>query len=73
MTESTGLVTLTPWRGTQKTGSAGVPLPNTDLKIVDLETGDKEMPVGEEGEIIFRGPQMCQGYYNMPEETEKAK
>lgn len=73
MTESTGLITLTPWKGTQKIGSAGVPLPNTDMKIVDLETGEKEVPVGEEGEIIFRGPQMCQGYYNMPEETAKAK
>ena len=72
LTESTGLVTVTPWRGKLKPGSAGVPLPNTDMKIVDLETGEREVPVGEEGEIIFRGPQMCRGYYNMPEETAKA-
>jgi len=72
LTESTGLVTLTPWRGKQKVGSAGVPLPNTDMKIVDLKTGKKEMPVGEEGEIVFRGPQRCQGYYNMPKETKQA-
>ena len=70
LTESTGLVTLTPWRGRLKQGSAGVPLPNTDMKIVDLETGKKEVGVGQEGEIIFRGPQMCRGYYNMPQETK---
>jgi long-chain acyl-CoA synthetase len=69
MTESTAAITLTPWRGTLKPGSVGVPLPNTDVRIVDLETGTKDMAVGEAGEIIFRGPQMCSGYYNMPEET----
>jgi long-chain acyl-CoA synthetase len=72
LTESTGLVTLTPWRGKLKVGSAGVPLPNTDMRIVDLETGEKELPVGEEGEVVFRGPQMCRGYYNMPRETDNA-
>ncbi|MCJ7773965.1 MAG: long-chain fatty acid--CoA ligase, partial [Desulfobacterales bacterium] len=69
MTESTTIITLTPWRGTLKTGSVGVPIPDTDLKIVDLDTGTKEMKVGEEGEVIFKGPQMCQGYYNKPDET----
>ncbi len=72
MTESTTLITVTPWRGTLKPGSVGVPLPNTDLRIVDIETGEKDMPLGEEGEIIFRGPQLCQGYYNNPEETESS-
>jgi long-chain acyl-CoA synthetase len=72
LSESTGLVTLTPWRGVLKQGSAGVPLPDTDMKVVDLETGTTELPVGQEGEIIFRGPQMCKGYYNMQEETAKA-
>ncbi len=69
MTESTTIITLTPWRGTLKAGSVGVPIPDTDLKIVDLDTGTKEMKVGEEGEVIFKGPQMCQGYYNKPDET----
>jgi long-chain acyl-CoA synthetase len=72
LTESTGLVTLTPWKGLLKQGSAGVPLPNTDMRIVDLETGTKELPVGQEGEIVFRGPQMCRGYYHRAEETEEA-
>jgi long-chain acyl-CoA synthetase len=69
MTESTTIITLTPWRGKLKTGSVGVPIPDTDLKIVDIETGTKEMNVGEEGEVIFKGPQMCLGYYNKPDET----
>jgi long-chain acyl-CoA synthetase len=50
----------------------GTPLPNTEIKIVDLDEGNKEMPVGEEGEIILRGPQMFAGYYNQPKETENA-
>ena len=72
MTESTALVTVTPWRGKLKPGSVGVPLPDTEVRIVDIETGTREMPLGEEGEIVFRGPQMCEGYYNMPRETEEA-
>jgi long-chain acyl-CoA synthetase len=72
MTESTSITHMTPWRGKLKPGSVGVPLPNTDVKIVDLEAGDKELPWGEEGEICFKGPQMCGGYYAMPEETEKS-
>jgi len=70
MTESTGITHMTPWRGVHKPGSVGVALPNTDMRIVDLETGEKELPIGEEGEIVFRGPQMCAGYFNMPEETD---
>jgi long-chain acyl-CoA synthetase len=69
MTESTTFISVTPWRGKLKAGSVGVALPNTDLKIVDIESGTREMPVGEEGEILFKGPQICQGYYNKPDET----
>ena len=69
MTESTAMVTITPWRGVLKPGSVGVPIPNTEIKLVDVETGEKEVALGEEGEVVFRGPQMCHGYYNMPEET----
>jgi len=72
MTESTSITNMTPWRGKLKPGSVGVPLPNTDVKIVDLETGKTELPVGQEGEICFRGPQMCGGYYGMPEETKQS-
>jgi len=61
-----------PWKGKLKLGSVGVPLPNTEIKIVDIEDGLKEMPLGEEGEIVCRGPQICDGYYNRPEETENS-
>ena len=53
-----------------KPGSIGVPLPDTDAKIVDLETGLKDMSVGEEGELAIKGPQVMKGYWNRPEETE---
>jgi long-chain acyl-CoA synthetase len=52
--------------------SLGVPLPDTDVKIVDAETGAHEMPVGEIGEIIIKGPQVMKGYWNLPTETANA-
>ncbi|MFZ5916632.1 MAG: long-chain-fatty-acid--CoA ligase [Chloroflexota bacterium] len=52
--------------------SIGVPLPDTDMKIVDIETGTREMPVGESGEIIIKGPQIMKGYWNLPTETANA-
>ncbi len=55
-----------------KVGSAGIPLPETDMRIVDLETGVRDMPVGEPGEIIFRGPQVTSGYFGMAEETAQS-
>jgi len=72
MTESTTFISITPWRGKLKPGSVGVPLPNIDVRIVDVDTGTRDVPAGEEGEIIFKGPNMCSGYYNMPDETEKS-
>lgn len=72
MTESTSITHMTPWRGKLKPGSVGVPLPNTDIRIVDLDTGTVDMPVGESGEILFKGPQQCKGYYDMPEETAQS-
>jgi long-chain acyl-CoA synthetase len=55
--------------GKQKVGSIGIPYPDVESKIVDVETGEQEMPVGEPGELILRGPQLMDGYYNKPEET----
>jgi long-chain acyl-CoA synthetase len=55
-----------------KPHSIGVPLPDTDMKIVDLETGTQELPPGDIGEIIIRGPQVMKGYWNLPTETENA-
>ncbi|MGZ6235983.1 MAG: AMP-binding protein, partial [Syntrophales bacterium] len=69
LTEITPMGTATPWGGKEKPETVGVPLPNTDLKIVDLETGGKDLKVGEIGEICFNGPQVMTGYYKKPEET----
>ncbi|MBN2283377.1 MAG: long-chain fatty acid--CoA ligase [Deltaproteobacteria bacterium] len=71
-TENTAFATTTPWKGRVKLGTVGVPLPNTDMKIVDVETGTKELPAGEHGEICIKGPQVMKGYYKKPEETERA-
>lgn len=69
LTEICPMGTATPWGREEKPGTVGVPLPGTDLKIVDVETGTRELPVGEAGEICFRGPQVMKGYYKRPEET----
>ena len=53
----------------RKFGSIGLPLPDTDCKILDIETGTKEMPLGENGEIAINGPQVFSGYWRKPEET----
>ena len=55
--------------GKQKVGSIGVPYPDVESKIVDLETGEQEMPPGEPGELILRGPQLMDGYFKRPDET----
>ena len=71
-TENTAFATCTPWKGKVKIGTVGVPLPNTDIKIVDLETGTTELEPGKEGEICVRGPQVMKGYYKNPQETAAA-
>jgi len=54
---------------TRKFGSIGMPISDTYAKIVDTETGSRELPQGEDGEIAISGPQVMKGYYNKPEET----
>jgi len=61
-----------PFAGEGREGSIGVPVPSTDSRVVDVETGLVEMPVGEPGELIVKGPQVMKGYLNMPEETVDA-
>lgn len=53
----------------RKFGSVGLPLPGTDVKIVDVETGTQELPQGEDGEIAICGPQVMKGYWNRPDEN----
>jgi long-chain acyl-CoA synthetase len=69
LTEISPMGTISPWKGDIKPGTVGVPIPNTDLKIVDVETGTIEMKLGESGEVCFKGPQVMKGYYRKPEET----
>jgi long-chain acyl-CoA synthetase len=61
-----------PLRGENRLGSIGLPLPDVDARIVSLEDGLSEMPVGEAGELVIRSPQVMVGYHNMPEETAQA-
>ena len=53
-------------------GSIGVPLPNTDARIFDADDGVVEMPIGEIGEVVLRGPQVMKGYWDRPLETSEA-
>lgn len=71
MTETSPVQTLNPARRL-KPGFVGVPVPGTDLRIVDAADGTTPMPIGEPGEIIVRGPQVMRGYRNRPEETAEA-
>jgi long-chain acyl-CoA synthetase len=72
LTETSPLSHANPWRGKTKVGSVGVPVQDTDCRIVDLETGEKDLSIGESGEILLKGPQLTQGYYKKPEETADA-
>ncbi len=69
LSEASPVTCANPIESTGKIGTIGVPVPNTDVKLVDIETGDKEVAMGEAGELCFRGPQVMKGYWNMPTET----
>jgi len=67
MTETSPVISVNPIDGTGKIGSIGMPVPSTEVRIVD-DAGNV-LPVGKEGEIQVKGPQVMLGYYNKPEET----
>ncbi|HJZ80929.1 MAG TPA: long-chain fatty acid--CoA ligase, partial [Pyrinomonadaceae bacterium] len=69
LSEASPVTHSTPSLGRRKPGSIGLPLSDTDIKIVDLETGEHEVPLGEEGELCIAGPQVMKGYWNRPDET----
>ncbi|MBM4134743.1 MAG: long-chain fatty acid--CoA ligase [Nitrospira sp.] len=60
---------ISPPPGLQRTGSIGLPLPDTQAMIVDMETGEKELPPGEVGELVVRGPQVMSGYWKCEDEN----
>jgi len=72
LSETTPVATCNPLLGERKPGSIGIPVPDTDLRLVDQETGTRDVGPGEAGEILIRGPQVMKGYWNRPEETANA-
>ncbi|OGN89205.1 MAG: AMP-dependent synthetase, partial [Chloroflexi bacterium RBG_13_48_10] len=69
MTESMMATVITPVGGTYKPGSTGLPVTDIEIRIVDTETGQMELPTGQVGEITMRCPQLMLGYYQHPTET----
>lgn len=69
LTEIAPIGTGAPIDRVFKQGSVGLPMVGTEIKIVDLDSGENEMPTGQAGEICFRGPQVMQGYYKKPQQT----
>lgn len=71
LTEASPATHANPVEGKRKVGSIGLPLPSTDVRIVDPDDRSKEVPAGEPGELAIKGPQVMLGYWNQPEETAK--
>jgi long-chain acyl-CoA synthetase len=72
LSEASPTTHCNPMFAERKPGSVGIGVPSTDYKIVDIETGTQEVPAGQLGEVIIKGPQVMKGYWNMPEETAHA-
>ena len=72
LSEAAPVTHANPVFGQGRPGSIGLPFPDTEARIVDIKTGTKEVPRGEPGELIVRGPQVMKGYWNMPGETANA-
>src|SRR5204863_711 len=69
LSEASPVTHNSPSLSVRKPGSVGIPLPDTDQKVVDLGEGTREVPNGEEGELCIAGPQVMKGYWNRPDET----
>ncbi|HEY3055879.1 MAG TPA: long-chain fatty acid--CoA ligase, partial [Thermoanaerobaculia bacterium] len=72
LSEASPVTHTTPSLSRRKPGSVGIPLPDTDIKVVDLERGTTEVAVGTDGELCIAGPQIMKGYWNRPDETDIA-
>lgn len=71
LTEASPVTHSNPLTGRFKNGTIGLPLPNTDMKIVDMQTGEKVLGPNEIGELCIKGPQVMLGYYKKDEENKK--
>jgi len=69
LSEATPVTHANPIYGENRVGTIGVPWPDTEVKIVDVETGEQVLGAGQAGELCIHGPQVMKGYWNMPEET----
>lgn len=69
LSESSPVTHVNPIGGVRKPGSIGLPVSDTDARLVPLDLGEQEVPIGEEGELVVKGPQVMKGYWNMPDET----
>lgn len=72
MSETPTATHCNPLLGVNKIGSIGMPLPDVEVKLIDLDDGETEKPQGEIGEIVVRGPQVMKGYHNDPTGTRNA-
>jgi long-chain acyl-CoA synthetase len=72
LSEASPVTHSNPMNERNKPGTVGVPLPDTDARIMDQVSGLEELPTGSVGEMVIRGPQVMKGYYNNPEETARA-
>ncbi|WP_028708073.1 long-chain-fatty-acid--CoA ligase [Propionicicella superfundia] len=71
MTEASPVCLGNPFHPSRRTGTIGIPFPSTLMRVVDPDDPDVEVPQGERGELLIKGPQVFQGYWNNPEETER--
>ena len=71
LTEAGPVTHATPIEGERNYLSPGIAYPDTEIKVVDMQVGEVEVPVGEEGELLVRGPQIMKGYWKAPEETAR--
>jgi len=71
LTESMMAAVVTPLHGPYKPGSVGTPLPDVEVRIADMNTGEGSLPSGSVGEILIRDPQLMLGYWGRPTETAK--
>jgi long-chain acyl-CoA synthetase len=72
LSETSPVTHSTPQLAARKLGTIGLPFPDTDVKVVDVETGTRELPIGETGELCIAGPQVMAGYWNKQEESASA-
>ncbi|WP_439592559.1 long-chain-fatty-acid--CoA ligase [Microbacterium sp.] len=71
LSETSPVLMANPVAPNRVAGTVGLPLPGTECRVVDPDEPTKDVPAGERGELVVRGPQVFSGYYGKPEETEK--